>query len=344
MVDATAFASEQDGEDASTRPRRTGSPGRLGGIVNILKRFLSGRVSLANAPGGDTGNTVAEFVRDHADDDRPLQDAERSMLLNLLKFRSVRVEDVMVPRANVIAVEADTSFPDLVKVFREAGHSRLPLYRTTLDDPIGMIHIKDVMACFGAGDGAEDKASRACVVAPLSLSKLVRKVLFVPASMPAADLLVQMQTERIHMALVIDEYGGTDGLVTIEDLVETIVGDIEDEHDTDDGMECLALDGGGFQADARIEIVDFEDMTKLKLGLADTETEEVDTLGGLVFTLAGRVPRRGEIIRHPGGYDFEIVEADPRRIRRLRVLPRAALPGDATPAVAPKNSSKAPSS
>ncbi len=316
MVDATVFTSDQEGEDASPGPGGSLKEGTLGRLQRQVTRF----VRRLRPDGEDL--SAADWLRDHAEGERPLDETERSMLLNLLKFRSVRVDDVMVPRANITAVEVSTPFADLVDLFREAGHSRLPVYQKTLDDPLGMVHIKDILACF-ATPQVEDGETGGIPSDPMAnWPRLKKGVLFVPPSMPAADLLVQMQAARIHMALVIDEYGGTEGLVTIEDLVETIVGDIEDEHDTEEEREFVALESGGFQVDAGFEIEDFEELTSFDLAYGEDETEEVDTLGGLVFTLAGRVPCRGEIIRHPGGYDLEIIEADPRRIRRLRVVPR----------------------
>ncbi len=332
MVDTTLPMNDQDAESESRRPGGSGDKGLLGLMQRLLRDAgLGGRAGVPD----DGAESIADIVRAQGASERPVSEAERFMLLNLLKFRSVRVEDVMVPRADIIAVDVETPLSELLLTFKTASHSRLPVYRETLDNPVGMVHIKDLMACFAA-DADEEVGSQSetpcdtdmddaagpvsCIDPPPSLSRLKRDVLFVPPSMPAVDLLLQMQTERMHMALVIDEYGGTDGLVTIEDLVEMIVGDIEDEHDTEEDVDCVALEGGGYEADARMEIDDFQDATGLDIRLHDGDDEEVDTLGGLVFTLAGRVPRRGEIIKHPGGFDLEIAEADPRRIRRLKVL------------------------
>jgi CBS domain containing-hemolysin-like protein len=323
MVELSASSGAgSEGDPSSRQPESTPARGLFGRIYQML-RFgaLAPRVIGRDAH----SESVAEVLREHGGEDAPLREEERVMLLNLLRFRSWRVDDVMVPRADIIAVEADISLPALLGVFTAAGHSRLPVYRETLDDPIGMVHIKDVLACFGAEEegpetaGTNDHILR--VTGHAALTRIKRDVLFVPPSMPAAQLLVQMQAQRVHMALVIDEYGGTDGLVTIEDLVEMIVGDIEDEHDTDTDPECTPLESGGYLAEARLEIMDFHEISGLDLRPDNGEEDEVDTLGGLVFALAGRVPRRGEIIRHPSGYDLEIVEADPRRIRRLKVTP-----------------------
>lgn len=279
------------------------------------------------------GPSPLEAILTDQNPDHPLTKEERLILGNLVTFGKMRVEDVMVPRADIDALEAEASFAEALARFAEVAHSRMPLYRETLDDPIGMVHVKDLLpyvvpAGSGAVAGARDALSESVMSGPEaasssqghslpSLSRLKRPVLFVPPSMPVADLLVKMQTTRMHMALVIDEYGGTDGLVTIEDLVEQIVGDIEDEHDTDESPRLVRLDETTFDADARVEVEEFETAAGLRFDPADHE--EADTMGGVVFNLVGRVPNRGEIIRHPNGLEFEIVEADPRRIKRLKV-------------------------
>lgn len=277
---------------------------------------------------------------------------ERLMLLNILGFRELRVEDVMVPRADIISVEQGVMLGELLTIFRRAGHSRIPVYRDTLDDPVGMVHIKDLMSWLtqqaangrrqrgtatpatpadaGAKAGPAKKAAgvdlaRIDLGRSLVSAKIMRPVLFVPASMPAVDLLVKMQATRNHMALVIDEYGGTDGLATIEDLVEEIVGDIEDEHDPSNEVKIEPVEDGGYIADARFAIEDFRALIGQDLGLSDAE-EDVDTLGGLVFSLLGRIPVRGEIVTYPGGLEFEVLDADPRRIKRLKVFVKAPPP------------------
>ena len=234
---------------------------------------------------------------------------QSEMRLRLSEFENARVEDVMIPRIEVIGVELSTNLEELIQIFAEATHSRLPVYRETLDDPIGLVHIKDVVGeiarANGKGPDPEDTP----------LERLRRDILFVPDSMRVTDLLVKMQATRIHLALVVDEYGGTDGLVSLEDLVEEIVGDIEDEHDEDVAM--LVRRGRlAWEVDARMEIEDFKAETELDL---DLEEHEVDTLGGVVFALAGRVPLRGEILPHPSGCEFEVLDADARRINRLIV-------------------------
>ena len=246
-----------------------------------------------------------------------LTEAEREMIARVVAFDTKRVDDVMIPRADIVGVEAQTDLPGLLKCFAEAGHSRLPVFRGDLDDPIGMVHIKDVVGLLAAPEAAEDGGAQEDQ--PL-LESLRRKVIYVPPSMPITDLLIRMQASRVHMALVIDEFGGTDGLVTIEDLIEEIVGDIRDEHDDADELTIRRTPSGRWDVDARIELADLAERTGLDLRLPD---EDADTLGGLVFLLTGRVPVRGEVVRHEkgigGGVEFEIAEADPRRIKRVLI-------------------------
>ncbi len=232
----------------------------------------------------------------------------REMLLNLRKMRDLRIADVAVPRADIVALPADAPLDDIMAAYRESGFTRLPVYNETLDDPLGFLHLKDIALRygFGAEDGTED------------LSALHRRILFVPPSMPLGALLQRMQNTRIHMALVIDEYGGVDGLVTIEDLLEEIVGEIEDEHDIEEARMWREEAPGVYVANARAELHDFEEAAGVDM-LADDLDEEVDTLGGLVFMLTGRVPERAEVVCHPDGHEFEVIDADARRIKRLRV-------------------------
>ena len=256
---------------------------------------------------------LEEAIEESARQAQDLSSQERFMLANLLKFGDLRVEDVMIPRADIVAVEEKTPLAELLDVFRKAQHSRLPLYRETLDDPLGMIHIKDVMGLAETTPDGKLRWRDAPIV------KLKRDVIYVPSVMPAVDLLLKMQATHIHMALVVDEYGGTDGLVSIEDLVEEIVGDIDDEHDVETELEIITRSDGGFDADARIDLDDFKERTGIDF--LDTSTDEdVDTLGGLVFAELGRVPVRGEIISH-AGFEFEVLEADLRRVKRLCIRP-----------------------
>lgn len=282
---------------------------------------------------------------------------ERAMLRNVLKLRGMRVDDVMVPRADIVAVPAESSLGDLLRVFRTAGHSRLPVYGETLDDPRGMVHIRDFLDFIAASAerSRSPRRRKAAVQATpppdasgphlagvdlsqsLASARILRNVLYVPPSMPAVDLLARMQATRTHMALVIDEYGGTDGLVSIEDLVEMVVGDIEDEHDDAEGPGITALDELTFAADARASLEEATQVLGVDL-LADINAEEVDTLGGLVTNLAGRVPARGELIAGPAFLEFEILDADARRVKRLRIHRRqqgdAPVSGTPVPAAA----------
>ena len=262
--------------------------------------------------------SLEEMIEESEREAKELTSQERMMVANLLKFGEIAVSDVMVPRADIVAVEEQTPFADLVALFREAQHSRLPIYRETLDDPIGMLHIKDVFALIESGPAGQLRWT------PTPITKLKREVLFVPAAMPALDLLLKMQATRIHLALVVDEYGGTDGLVSIENLVEEIVGDIDDEHDVEEVPDIVARLDGKYDADARVDLDDFKERTGIDLTGTETE-EDVDTLAGIVAAALGRVPVRGEIVSHEG-VEFEVLEADPRRAKRLRIraLPVAA--------------------
>lgn len=239
----------------------------------------------------------------------------------MINLRRMRIEDVAIPKAEITAVPVGITLQDLVDTFRNSGLTRLPVYENTLDTPIGMTHLKDLALSQGFnGTNGTD----------FDLRKLLRPLLYVPPSMPIGILLTKMQTERRHMALVIDEYGGVDGLVTIEDLIEQVIGEIADEHDTDEDKYWACERSGCYLALAKTPLAEFE--TELSIPLTEDDTidaEEIDTLGGLVFMLAGRVPARGEVVSHPAGVDFEVVDADPRRIKRLRVR----LPGQVTPAL-----------
>ena len=228
-------------------------------------------------------------------------------LPGLANLQRLRVEDVAIPKAEIVALSHDAGLKDIVQEFRTSGYSRIPVYEDTLDKPLGLLLLKDLALQYGF-NGHHD----------LDLAPLLRPILFVPPSMPLSVLLRKMQAERTHMALVIDEYGGVDGLVTIEDLLEQVVGEIEDEHDTDEEATIQKVDATTYMADARATLEELEQA--LGIALADDDLdEEVDTLGGLVFVLSGHVPVRGEVIEHPSGLEFEVIEADPRRIRRLRV-------------------------
>ena len=230
---------------------------------------------------------------------------ERALLVNVLKLRGKTALDVMVPRADIMAMPEDLTRDQAIRQIQRDGHSRYPVYRAQLDEIVGMVHIKDVFASVGRDE-------------PFDMKAILRKPLFTVPSVPVLDLLLQMRTARVHLALVVDEYGGIDGLVTIEDLVETITGDISDEHDEDAPPQMVEKPDGTIELDARMPVEAFEE----KLGAVLTEDEraaDIDTIGGLVFTLAGRVPAKGELVSHSSGLEFRVLEADPRRIRRLRV-------------------------
>jgi magnesium and cobalt transporter len=249
-------------------------------------------------------------------DTLPVEDGVRGPLpgTGMSNLRRLRVEDVAIPRVEIISVACDIELDDLIAVFRESGLTRLPVYDGTLDTPIGLVHLKDVSLRYGFNGGGNG----------FSLRTMLRPLLYAPPSMPIGVLLQKMQTDRTHMALVIDEYGGVDGLVTIEDLIEQVIGEIEDEHDVEEDQPWTRESSGSYLALARAPLEEFEVETGLKLVDAEDD-DEIDTLGGVVFLLTGRVPARGEVVPHPSGAEFEVVDADPRRIKRLRVrLPEGA--------------------
>ena len=247
------------------------------------------------------------------DEDVPLADVSNGMRApGLSNLRQMEVEDVAIPRAEIVSVACETDLDGLTQIFRESGLTRLPVYNGTLDEPVGLVHLKDIALQFGFNNSAAD----------FDLNTILRPLLFVPPSMPIGVLLTKMQAERTHMALVIDEYGGVDGLLTIEDLIEQVIGEIEDEHDIEEAQPWISEGDGAFLALARAPLDEFEGEIGIDL-VDDDEEEEVDTLGGLVFLLSGRVPTRGEVVPHPSGIEFEVIDADPRRIKRLRVrMPR----------------------
>jgi len=271
---------------------------------------------------GDDGETTLrdeiEEAIDEAEDSRPvagdLSPAERQMLRNLLHFGESTAGDICVTRGDIIAVRSTISFDDLIRAFADAGHSRLPVYGDSLDTIVGMIHIKDVFV-------ANVEAGR-----DRSMATLMREPLFVPESMGVIDLLARMRAERIHLAIVVDEFGGTEGLVTIEDVVEEIVGEIEDEHDEEEDGLLTMLEDGLWEADARIELEELQKTVDARL---TAEDDDVDTLGGLVFLMAGHIPAKGECVTHPSGWKLEAVDSDPRRIIRVRLhAPEGQAVGD----------------
>ncbi|WP_417317306.1 hemolysin family protein [Emcibacter sp.] len=290
------------GEKAESEP----SSSNKGGLWNWLKKVLTTR-------NGDTSlkESLEEVIEGFEAEDSSLREEERSIIKNTLAFGDKRADEIMVPRADIVAVEASTGFEELLHLFLKASTSRLPVYRESLDEVIAMVHIKDVFAAYVSSEGGGNNK-----LPPLK--SLHRPILFVPPSMRLMDILVKMQATHIHMALVVDEYGGTDGLVTIEDLVEQIVGDIEDEHDVIAEELLSELPGGRLRADSRLTIEELEDLLSLDL-LPDEQDDDVDTLGGLVFTLAGSIPKVGEVIEHENGLRFEILEGDERRIKTILI-------------------------
>ncbi len=273
---------------------------------SAFARFRGRLAGLFRPNGNDASarDTLEELIEEREDAEVPINDDERRLMANILDLRDRDVHDVMVPRADVVGVDKSVELAELIGLMTELGHSRIPVYHETLDDALGMVHIKDVLAWHGRD-------------AEFELEKIVRPVLFVSPFMRVPDLLLEMRVKRCHMALVVDEFGGIDGLLTIEDLVEEIVGEIEDEHDQRDEPDLSAQDDGTIIAEARVLIGDLEELTGVFV--TEEEREEIDTIGGLVFALAGRVPIRGELISHPSAIEFEVLDADPRRIKRLRV-------------------------
>jgi len=281
------------------------------------------------------GESIREDLADALSDDEGIaqsfSQSERNMLSSILRLRDVRVEDVMVPRADIIAVSEDITLAKLVKMFEESGHSRMPVHGETLDDPKGMIHIRDVVthiaktASLSKAEIAKRKTAlpanldlkKVSLSKPVSSLKLLREVMYVPPSMGARELMARMQADRKQIALVIDEYGGTDGIVTLEDIVEEIVGEIEDEHDDEDIL-IQEKDEGSFICDAKAELDDLRDRIGKDFAFGEHE-EDVDTIGGLIFDILGRVPVRGEVI-NKNEFEFRVLAADPRRIRRVELV------------------------
>lgn len=249
-------------------------------------------------------DALSDIINDSEHDDAPVHANEVALFNNLVNLRDLSVSDIKIPRADVVAVDIDTPFDKLMKTFQDEAHSRLPVYRETLDDVLGMVHVKDLISYLMKGEKP-------------AIQDVLREVIFASPSMRALDLLLEMQDRRMHLALIIDEHGGIDGLVTIEDLVEQIVGNIDDEHDIEDEPFLIERADNIILADARTPIEEFED--RYGRILDDEDREEIETLGGLVFDIAGRVPGRGEVLVHPEGFEFEVVDGDTRRVKRLRI-------------------------
>lgn len=286
---SAALRAQDDTPSPETEPQEDAEPGRGG--------FFS-RVIGALSP-SESDDTAAETGT-----------SAQGAVTGMGNLRRMRVDDVMVPNADIIAVSVTSTLDELVAVFKESGMTRLPVYDGTLDTPVGLAHLKDLALQFGFNGKPKD----------FDLAAMLRPLVFVPPSMTIGVLLSKMQAERRHMALVIDEYGGVDGLVTIEDLIEQVIGQIEDEHDVDEGVYWTEEKPGQYLALAKTPLSDFEAQVDRSLtSHDDVDEEEIDTLGGLVVMLSGRVPARGEVVVHPDGPEFEVVDADPRRIKRLRV-------------------------
>jgi len=283
---------------AKTKPENGGDPSSF---FDTFRNWLGVK---RERNGEHLRDSIAAVIEQHEGAGGAVDADERALLERILKLHELSVEDVMVPRVDIVAVEEKTPLDAVVEVMTKEAHSRLPVYRRNLDDVTGMVHIKDVLA--------QQRGRR-----PFRLSRIARKVLFAAPSMKVLELLAEMRETRIHMALVVDEFGGIDGLVTIEDLVEEIVGDIEDEFDDTEAPLMTSEGRGVMVADARVTIEDFE--ARYGPMVSDEERDEIDTLGGLVAALAGRVPSRGELVTHPGGYEFEVLDADRRRVHKLRV-------------------------
>ncbi len=284
----------------STDARDSDGPRSFTQMIRLALLRLTGARDSENS----VREVLEELIDEKAETGTPMETQERMLLANVLSLRERTVADVMVPRADIIAIDVSASLEELIALFSQEEHSRLPVYQGNLDNAIGMVHIKDIVV-------AQNKGT------DFRLGAMVRDVLFVAPSMHVLELLLEMRFKRVHMALVVDEFGGVDGLVTIEDLVEEIVGDIDDEYDEEAEPQLVRRADGALDADARVSLETFESVVGPIL--TNEEREEIDTLGGLVFDLLGRVPIRGELVKHPSGMEIEILEADPRRVRRLRV-------------------------
>ncbi|MEM7441953.1 MAG: hemolysin family protein [Pseudomonadota bacterium] len=290
--DTNQQAGSQNGQQASSTD--------AGLFRNWLRNALRGK------PDNSWRETIEELIEDNGEAEAEAADHERMLLGNILRLKDLTAYDIMVPRADIVACDIETSVPDFMSLLIEHAHSRVPVYRDSLDDTVGFVHIKDVLAQLAKGGDFQ-------------LSELVRDVPIIAPSIPVLDLLLEMRQKRQHLALVIDEFGGIDGLITIEDLVEEIVGEIQDEHDMDVEPAIVEAPDGSYLADARYPLAEFE--SKVGPLVDDDDREDIDTLGGLVFSIAGRIPARGEVLRHESGLEFEVVEADPRHIKKLRVRP-----------------------
>ncbi len=289
---------------------KKGNSGDPTSIGQKIGRFLRG-ISFHHGGDASLKESLEEVIEEHDEQQTggKLGNDERSMLFNVLNYGELRLDDIMVPRADIVALEDKITIKGLTKAFAEAAHSRFPIYRRTLDEVLGFIHVKDVIKAINEPNGKEAQSAK----------YLLRPVLFVAPSMKLIDLLAKMKLKRTHMAIVVDEYGGTDGLVTIEDLVEQIVGEIEDEHDVESSPKLVKIADNIYEADARLPLEELEAILNCDL-LPDERDEDINTLGGLVISLEGRVPAIGERVSHVQGFIFEILDADVRRLKTLRII------------------------
>lgn len=277
-----------------------------GSFVKRTRGRLAKLIKFRNEP-ISLGDEVADLIDEHDPEGTQVGSEERSMLHNVLGLSDTKVRDVMIPRADIIAVDHKSTLDELKNIIVDKEHTRIPVYKDSLDNVLGFVHIKDLVSYLGVG-----------AKKTFSMQGILREILFVPPSMKVLDLLIQMQAKRVHMALVLDEYGGADGLVTLEDLVEEIIGEIEDEHDKEEFTEIQKVDSLSFEVSARMNVEELEKKLNISLCSGD-ESEDFDTLGGLIFYMLGHVPTKGEIIKHESGIEFEVIEADPRRVSRLLV-------------------------
>lgn len=283
---------------------------RRAGLVQKLSRMF-GREKSGSAA------AVEEALREREENGEEIGLAHKDLILRAASFDRLKVADVMRARAEIVAIEASATLGEAARVFSESQHSRLPIYGETLDDPQGFVHVRDVLALLAPTEEGEPRAKFDDCLLP----RIRREILYVPQSMTLATLFLKMQSSRIHLALVVDEYGGTDGLVSMEDLVEQIVGAIDDEHDVESAW-IVERPGGAYEVDGRAPIDELEAKLSASLALPDHE-DEFDTAAGLAVALAGRLPQRGEILHHPAGFDVEVTDADPRRVKRMRIKPSA---------------------
>jgi CBS domain containing-hemolysin-like protein len=347
MPDTEHPSETAEPQSSSNLPATIGGPKHREPSENLFSRWVR---TVFGWRSGSTRADLKEVLEESAPSDLGFSPEEGTMLKNILGLRERRIDDVMVPRAHIVAVQQDIALGELMKVFEKAGHSRLVAYNDTLDDPVGMVHIRDLIAFMTAraSAGRKPKSRRRKKTAegaaeapppeestdkkqpgsldlgaidlamPLSKAKITRPLLFVPPSMPAIDLLAKMQATRIHLALVVDEYGGTDGIVSIEDLVELIVGDIEDEHDEEEAPGIMRQPDGSFVADARASLEDVIEAIGKGFDVGEA-LNNVDTLAGYLVSQVGRVPVRGELVPGPSGFEFEVLDADPRRVKKVRI-------------------------